>query len=137
MLLLPRSQVLPSGGLFATTSAARLPPAPGRFSTTTGWPSVSESFAPRARARMSLGPPGVKPTTKRTFCAIAGQAASSRHSRRARVAVLISPMVIPLTLGRAPAERLARQSTREDEMLKRSVVTLVAACIAFGAQAQT
>src|SRR5881396_3702862 len=66
MLLLPRSQVAPSGALFATSSAAMLPPAPGRFSITTCWPRDSASFWPRARARMSLGPPGVKPTTKRT-----------------------------------------------------------------------
>src|SRR5256885_2306973 len=65
MLLLPSSQVVPSGALFATSSAAMLPPAPGRFSITTCWPRDSASFWPRARARMSLGPPGVKPTTKR------------------------------------------------------------------------
>src|SRR5256885_9779370 len=66
MLLLPRSQVVPSGALRATSSAAILPPAPGRFSITTCWPQESASFWPRARARISLGPPGVKPTTKRT-----------------------------------------------------------------------
>src|SRR5256885_1882471 len=65
MLLLPRSQVVPSAALLATSSAAILPPAPGRFSITTCWPRDSASFWPRARARMSLGPPGVKPTTKR------------------------------------------------------------------------
>src|SRR5688500_5553069 len=66
MLLFPRSQVWPSGALRATASAARLPPAPGRFSITACWPQRSASFCPRARARMSLGPPGVKPMTKRT-----------------------------------------------------------------------
>src|SRR2546427_160166 len=66
MLLLPRSQVAPSGALFATSSAAMLPQAPGRFSITTCWSRRSASFWPRARARMSLGPPGVKPTMKRT-----------------------------------------------------------------------
>src|SRR5712664_1838318 len=66
MLLLPSSQVWPSGALFATSSAARLPPAPGWFSITTCWPKRSASFWPSARARMSLGPPGVNPTTKRT-----------------------------------------------------------------------
>src|SRR6266513_5396661 len=66
MLLLPRSQVVPSGALFATSSAAILPPAPGRFSITTCRLQSSASFWPRARARISLGPPGVKPTTKRT-----------------------------------------------------------------------
>src|SRR5881396_2259666 len=52
--VVPRSQVAPSGALFATTSAAMLPPAPGRFSTTTGWPSESASLVASARARMSL-----------------------------------------------------------------------------------
>src|SRR2546426_10053869 len=79
MLLLPSSQVVPSGALRATSSAAILPPAPGRFSITTCWPQESASFWPRARARISLGPPGVKPTTKRTGlsdqpCASAAQA---------------------------------------------------------------
>src|SRR5260370_14592265 len=38
--------VYPSGGDFATASAATLPPAPGRFSTITGWPRDSLSLAP-------------------------------------------------------------------------------------------
>src|SRR4051812_22231434 len=40
-----------------------LVPAPGRFSTTTGLPRRSSSFAPRSRARTSVAPPGVKGTT--------------------------------------------------------------------------
>src|SRR5207245_11442817 len=66
MLLLPSSQTVPSGALRATSTAAILPPAPGRFSITTCWPQDSASFWPRARARISLGPPGVKKTKKRT-----------------------------------------------------------------------
>ena len=37
-----------------------LPPAPGRLSTTTGWPHASVSFCATARARMSVVPPGGK-----------------------------------------------------------------------------
>src|SRR6266436_6004535 len=82
MLLLPRSQVCPSGALFATSSAAILPPAPGRFSITTCCAQSSASFWPRARARMSLGPPGVKPTTKRT--GFSGQPCASAPAAHAK-----------------------------------------------------
>ena len=45
------------GADLATRSAPRLPPAPGRFSTTTT-PSTSFTRSARARATMSSGPPG-------------------------------------------------------------------------------
>src|SRR4051794_29596527 len=45
----------------------------------------SASFWPRARARMSLGPPGVKPTTKRTgFCGNAWQNALPAKTNKAK-----------------------------------------------------
>ena len=56
----------PSGTARATTSAAMTPDAPGRFSTTTGWPSDSVSFCATMRARMSFAPPGGKPTSMRS-----------------------------------------------------------------------
>jgi hypothetical protein len=37
--------------------------APGRFSITTPWPHSSESFCPRMRMLMSVGPPAGKGTT--------------------------------------------------------------------------
>ena len=40
-----------------------VPPAPGRFSITTGWPHISESFWPTVRARMSVALPAVNGTT--------------------------------------------------------------------------
>ena len=40
-----------------------LPPAPGLFSTTTGWPRAVESFWPMIRASVSVLPPGAKGTT--------------------------------------------------------------------------
>src|SRR5262249_40520974 len=39
-----------------------LPPAPGLFSTTTCWPHISESRAPRMRPMASMPPPGVNGT---------------------------------------------------------------------------
>src|SRR5262245_43045970 len=62
---------------------------PGRFSTTTGWPSCSASGAARARAVGSAEPPGGKPTTKRIglfgYCA----AALPANRRSAANSVLI------------------------------------------------
>jgi hypothetical protein len=42
-----------------------MPPAPGRFSTTTGWPSASESFGATRRAGVSVAPPGENGTISR------------------------------------------------------------------------
>src|SRR5712692_3609339 len=39
-----------------------LAPAPGTFSTSTGWPQASESLSLTMRAITSAGPPGAKPT---------------------------------------------------------------------------
>ena len=52
------SRVYPSGAYLATYSVAMLPPAPGRFSTMTGCPSVFGSSADKVRARVSLKAPG-------------------------------------------------------------------------------
>src|SRR6185503_12764741 len=69
------------------------PPAPVRFSTTTGWPQSSPSFGAMVRAMMSVTPPGENATITRTglagqFCASAGLAAASM-SRNARVLRLV------------------------------------------------
>src|SRR5262245_15343696 len=50
--------VMPSGSDFATASAPILPPAPMRFSTTTGWPIRSDRCCPTRRASVSPDPPG-------------------------------------------------------------------------------
>src|ERR1051325_6546383 len=60
-----------------------LPLAPGRFSSTKGWPNCSDSDCPMMRAKMSTEPPGGKPTTTRTgrsgqLCADARRALASR-----------------------------------------------------------
>jgi hypothetical protein len=60
------SSVWPSGALRATSSPAIWLLAPGRFSTTTDWPSESPRLGARSRAMMSVAPPGAKPTSIRT-----------------------------------------------------------------------
>ena len=40
VLLVPRTRVEPSAGAFAAMSEPTPPPAPGRFSMITGWPST-------------------------------------------------------------------------------------------------
>ena len=40
--------------------------APGRFSTKTDWPRLSDSTGAMDRAMMSVAPPGAKPTSMRT-----------------------------------------------------------------------
>src|SRR3569623_2141160 len=83
--------VLPSGAARATASAARLPPAPGRFSTRTVRPSARPSSGAMARAIVSVVPPGGAPTRMRTVpgaCAKAPPAsvreAASTRARRDR-----------------------------------------------------
>src|SRR5258706_14849153 len=70
---LAMSTVYPSGGDFATTSAAMDDPAPARFSITTGWPRARERYSLYARATVSAAPPGANPTTSLTglfgYCA--------------------------------------------------------------------
>src|SRR5262249_60715119 len=51
--------VYPSGAALATASAPMLPPAPGRFSMTTGCFHAAVNRSPSARARMSTVPPAV------------------------------------------------------------------------------
>jgi hypothetical protein len=58
--------VCPSGAARASRRAASWPFAPGRFSTTTGWPRRSESLVLKARAAMSEAPPGAKGTSRVT-----------------------------------------------------------------------
>ena len=48
-----------------TARPPMLPPAPGRLSTITGWPSFLPSCSPTTRATMSLAPPAAKVTIMR------------------------------------------------------------------------
>src|SRR5215813_15112174 len=55
----------PSGGDFATYEYAMLPPPPGLFSTTAGWPRLACRPVAISRATTSLEPPGVNGTMMR------------------------------------------------------------------------
>src|SRR5437588_361371 len=55
--------VWPSGGAFATYSPPMICVAPGRFSTTTGWPHTSASRLAMERESASVAPPGAAGTT--------------------------------------------------------------------------
>src|SRR5262245_15305306 len=58
--------VWPSAGDLATKSVPTTVPAPGRFSTSTGWPQTSCIFPATRRPMMSVAPPGGNGTTIRT-----------------------------------------------------------------------
>src|SRR5215212_6964807 len=60
------SSVWPSGAAFATASAPIVEPAPGRLSTTTGWPSALAKPSDITRATTSVKPPGENGTTSVT-----------------------------------------------------------------------
>src|SRR4051812_19082135 len=55
----------PSGTDCITTCAEAIMPAPGRFSTTTCWPTFSDIFCAMMRAVMSATPPGANGRMKR------------------------------------------------------------------------
>ena len=67
------------------------PPAPGLLSTTTCWPSATDSFWATWRPMMSVAPPAGKGMTRRMglaagqACAQAPEAAVARLSSSARV----------------------------------------------------
>src|SRR5687768_11825380 len=83
--------VWPSAGDLATNASPMEPVAPGRFSTTTGWPRLSARRLPMARAKVSLEPPGGEVTTKRICLegkvwanAAADASANAAAARRAK-----------------------------------------------------
>src|SRR6185503_13855135 len=59
-------KVRPSGAALATASTPSMPPAPARFSTTTGWPRIFSSAGCMARATASVLPPAGNGTKKRS-----------------------------------------------------------------------
>ena len=62
----PRDETIKAVLPPATWAAANVPPAPGRLSTTTRWPSRGVMKSASTRATMSEAPPGGKVTTRRT-----------------------------------------------------------------------
>src|SRR5436190_6729056 len=114
-----------------------LPPAPGLFSMTTGWPSRCESLSATARAERSVEPAGGKGTIMRIVllgyvaCAPASVEANAAAKSAARTNLFIGvPPCVGLctALLREPdagqhdgtagelhrADRLAEQQPRED-----------------------
>src|SRR5690242_4331862 len=80
-----------------------LPPAPPRFSTTTGCPIRSDTFWASVRATVSAKPPAAKPTTKCTgregyACADASSGKASRRAARNRF-VMLDPYLEDVVVG--------------------------------------
>src|SRR3954462_8553013 len=70
-----------------------MPPALGRFSTTTGWPSISLSGCATIRAAKSVPPPALKPTMILMVrvgqsCAAAGAGPSADSAMNARAILM-------------------------------------------------
>src|SRR5688572_447850 len=89
-----KRSVYPSGAAFATSAPATLPPAPGRFSTVTGWPSCFDSSLAMARAVMSTPPPGGNGQTMRIglegnwACAANESTSSAVNTKKRRMCVM-------------------------------------------------
>src|SRR5262245_34681223 len=115
--LLIISAVYPSLGARATASAAVVPPAPTRFSTTTGWPRISESGCATMRAAMSVPPPAPKPTTIRIGCF--GQSCAKRSEGCATiemtnaVSAALTANVMQPSFGAGQADARVRRRPRE------------------------
>src|SRR6185295_5082146 len=110
---------VPSGGAALTASATMRPIAPGRFSTTTGWPRLALILSATTRAMMSAVPPGAKPTRILTglsilSCATAGAAAIASESVNvaARAAARNVMVYLLLLLARVLCTARGRQYTR-------------------------
>ena len=66
VLLTVQNSVVPSASAAATACAAMIVPAPGRFSTTTGWPVDLAKRSLHSRAITSGEVPAGNGTTRRT-----------------------------------------------------------------------
>src|SRR5690606_12028348 len=86
--------VYPSGLALATCAAPILPPAPGLFSTTIGWPRSLASDSPSVRAITSIAPPGGKGTIqvmgRSGYAAAAAEAANRPAIAAAAQTVLMA-----------------------------------------------
>src|SRR3954453_19612400 len=104
------SSVCPSAALFATASAAMLPPAPARFSITTGCPRRGESFSPTSRVSTSAAAPGPMVTKMRTGldgydCAAAATetASAATHASERNIGHLLCGNNPPATMRKQRA----------------------------------
>ena len=87
------SRVRPSGAARATYWLPMAPEAPGRFSTTTLWPSAVASTGAARRAMMSMPVPGVKGAmmVMGPSCAKAGAARGESSKARRSMGFLPEP----------------------------------------------
>src|SRR5262245_53492647 len=106
-----------------------VPPAPPRFSTTSGWPSGFSSFCARMRATMSVDPPGGKGTMTRIglagqLCPYAEHAANANaHAATMQCSSLIFyPPPRP-----SYSVRYWRSQRREPRMKRTCIAALLAA----------
>src|SRR5574339_139313 len=88
------SSVYPSGAESTTTLEPIEPPAPTRFSATTGWPHISCSLAATARPMMSVELPGVNAMTSRT--GLAGYACARQAPARIESATKATALRKPI-----------------------------------------
>src|SRR5258705_377325 len=70
-----------------------IPPAPGLFSTTNGWPSDFASWSATTRPRISVAEPGVNGTI--TFTALLGYCADAMPGKRSKASTTARSMSIP------------------------------------------
>src|SRR5258708_32655064 len=84
-----------SGALVASCAGRIVPPGPGLFSTTSGWPLVSVSACASARARMSLTPAGGQGTMTLTGLAGYVWAVATVARAKSRVAKALRSMDPP------------------------------------------
>ena len=106
------SSVCPSGWARTTALIAMLPFAPGRFSTTTGWPSAACSPSWNSRAAKSVPPPGGFGTI--TVMGRLGKAPWARSGSGAAIAAPAPSRARRVGLGMAcPPVRAIRALLRE------------------------
>src|SRR5689334_16643292 len=86
-----------------------LPPAPARFSITTGWPSELERRSPTRRAKMSVEPPGANGTTMRT--GLDGYRSCPRTGN-AKIRLLAMPRI--QRIAQPVSEEIERKNQEED-----------------------
>ena len=88
------TSTLPSGGAILSASITMRPPAPGRFSTMTFWPSDARIFSATIRVIESSPAPGGKPTMILTVLSCASAPPGSAAAPAATVADSTRPRAL-------------------------------------------
>ena len=105
MLLAVIMMVWPSGGAASMACTAMAPPAPGLFSTTTGWPMSAASWSATMRATTSMVPPAGAGTSMRTGLSVQAMAAGRVSARAAAQTVRRSGEKRKACMGLSPVWR--------------------------------